>query len=177
MRSNTRTSSCRTFCQLSLPTPTRHPRGPASGGRAVRLLPSLSFRGHRRMCYPVTSRALFASAPPRPTAAATCSARASAAAGDFFFLCAARASAVCGFFTTTTRSFDAPRRFDQGVRACASVSPCVLLFPSASRTYVHGHAPRTSRPTWKRESKMCVQIIYIRGSEVRSRCVRELEYM
>lgn len=96
----------------------------------------------------------------------------------FFFFSARRARAPCaGFSPPRTRSFDAPRRFDQGVRACASVSPCVLLFPSASRTYVHGHAPRTSRPTWKRESKMCVQIICIRGSEVRSRCVRELEYM
>lgn len=94
----------------------------------------------------------------------------------FFFLCAARASAVCGFFTTTTRSFDAPRRFDQGVRACAPVSPCVLLFPSASRIVRATRHVRLA-PTWKRESKMCAQILYIRGSEVRSRCVRELEYM
>lgn len=119
--------------------------------------------------------------PPRPTAAATCSARASAAAGDFFFFISARrARAPCaGFSPPRTRSFGAPRRFDQGVRACAPVSPCVLLFPSASRivrTYMATRHVRLA-PTWKRESKMCVQILYIRGSEVRSRCVRELEYM
>lgn len=80
----------------------------------------------------------------------------------FFFLCAARASAVCGFFTTTTRSFDAPRRFDQGVRACASVSPCVLLFPSASRivrTYMATRHVRLA-PRGKGRAK-CVCRLYV----------------
>jgi hypothetical protein len=163
MRSNTRTSSCRTFCQLSLPTPTRHPRGPASGGRAVRLLPSLSFRGHRRMCCPVTSRALFASAPPRPTAAATCSARASAAAGDFFFsLRGARERRVRVFHhhhaiirrATAFRSRRARMRVGFPVRVAVSIGESyVRTWPRA--TYVSPHVE-------KGEQNVCADYMYTR---------------
>lgn len=105
--------------------------------------------------------------PPRPTAAATCSARASAAAGDFFFfyLCAARASAVCGFFTTPNaiiwratafRSRRARMRAGFPVRVAVSIG-------ESYRTYVHGHAPRTSRPhVEKGEQNVCADFIYTR---------------